>query len=613
MWPQQRTSAQQWLDAGRSEAWSEPRPAQVLRLDGCLEFAPAPASTRAGRRAHWLHTNGARAKHEPCEVERRLVEELARNPRGGLAKIGAPQPRSEEASSTATPDQDEDEDTQELGLLIRMEGLSSSTDVLRAACEDLASCRPETVVVALHLAAKHLPSDASAAEQVTSSKDLATLLAHLCAYLPQVRSPRLLSRLAWTLGKLEVTSRDADVAVSHICNAAIGILPKFTAQDLTNTLWGLARLRSPNHAGGRGRSAAAVTRLAQAIVHACAQRVPELTSQCIANAFWAVARLRLRLEHVRDLVEGCLVELSGGRQLRAFTPQGLANIVWALAELCGDSAARKGESLLTAPWRANAVLVFTSVAVEALGRIDEFQPQELSMLAWACAKFHGRARPPTARGRGGRCRPGAEPHPAEIEALLLGIARQGSLRLAQLSAQSVSNIAWALGTCGLLKPGEACAPARAFLCDAMAMAERQLDGYAPQAVANLIWAAVRLISARDAEDQGEREAFEAFSVVVARHATLQMLGYSWRDLAGISVALAYTWPPARETLTFMTLVVGQAAAHCYELSPQMMLNIARAAVRLELPLENVQSLVDAIAHCMGMQQLHLNDADSTLR
>lgn len=83
--------------------------------------------------------------------------------------------------------------------------------------------------------------------------------------------------------------------------------------------------------------------------------------------------------------------------------RGIANILWALAELCqggGTADAAWKESPVDRGISSGARLVFLLMAVEALDRVADFQPQELSMVAWACAKFYGRGGRPRRRGGG---------------------------------------------------------------------------------------------------------------------------------------------------------------------------------------------------------------------
>ena len=109
------------------------------------------------------------------------------------------------------------------------------------------------------------------------------------------------------------------------------MLATFTGQDLTNTLWGFARL-FPGGASGAANHVKQVSVATHAIIRQCIQKVDALTSQPLANSLWSMARLKV---HGPDVDE--YVRLAQGRMgahgLDSFTPQGLANVLWALAQL----------------------------------------------------------------------------------------------------------------------------------------------------------------------------------------------------------------------------------------------------------------------------------------
>jgi len=112
-----------------------------------------------------------------------------------------------------------------------------------------------------------------------------------------------------------------------------------------------------------------------------------------------------------------------------------------------------------------------------------------------------------------------------------------------------------------------------------------------------------------AEQEEALGVVRAFGVAAAKDATLRMLDFSWRDLAGVSVALAHRSLRLPEALTFLTLLVGHAAACCSELTPQMMLNIAQSAVRVHVRPEKMQAMVDGIAAALACGRLHFNEVD----
>ncbi|CAE8646027.1 unnamed protein product [Polarella glacialis] len=528
---------------------------------------------------------------------------------------------SESGRSGETEASTEFKDDEDLSLLIQMEGAQTSQEVLAAAHQVLARLSPETTVAALHLAARHAPATATGA----ASPHLAAILAHLRRLLPRLRQSRCLSRLAWTLGKLEVRTPDVEAAVCHICAVAPQSLQKFTSQDLTNTLWGLARLfPAATDRRGRGNSSSSsnvgtqVARLADSIIGACSQRVQNLTAQCLSNALWAAARIGLRGPRMEDFLWHTLQELqSGDRQLAVFTPQGLANMLWAIAEL---KAAGVGAGLTeagTPSFEEASREACAMVAGAAASRVHEFQHQELSMMAWAMAKLHGRGAGSEGGRKGARRKPGgkaASGRPSEIDQLMLSIAGEAHTRLSQLSPQSVSNLAWALATMDLSGPSEELTVARDFLCSACEESATKLGEYSPQAVANLLWAAVRIELPAASAGMGPQsrlpQEVHRLAGAAAKETTLRMLEFSWRDLAGVAVAVSHRHLRLPEALTFATLLVGHAAVHCGDLTPQLMLNIAQSCVRIGVPVGAMQGMVDSIQKTISERGLSLNEVDT---
>ncbi|CAE8616793.1 unnamed protein product [Polarella glacialis] len=96
----------------------------------------------------------------------------------------------------------------------------------------------------------------------------------------------------------------------------------------------------------------------------------------------------------------------------------------------------------------------------------------------------------------------------------------------------------------------------------------------------------------------------------AKETTLRMLEFSWRDLAGVAVAVSHRHLRLPEALTFATLLVGHAAVHCGDLTPQLMLNIAQSCVRIGVPVGAMQGMVDSIQKTISERGLSLNEVDT---
>lgn len=226
------------------------------------------------------------------------------------------------------------------------------------------------------------------------------------------------------------------------------------------------------------------------------------------------------------------------------------------------------------------------------------------MLAWAVAKLHGRG--PAASGARRRRSYTAPGRSEDVDRFVVALAEEAHRRLAQLGPQSVANIAWALATLELLGSPAHHAPARAFLTAAASVAKDQLEHYSPQAVANLMWAVVRLEPQRHNRTP---QAVASLAVAAALESTRRMQEFSWRDLAGVSVALASRKLRSPEALSFATILVGHTASRCREIAPQALLNIAQSCARLGVDPFAMRPLVDAMSARIMGQGLQLNDVD----
>lgn len=508
----------------------------------------------------------------------------------------------------------ESKDDADLSQLIQLECVHTSQDALAAVKKVLHRLTPEMTLAALHLVAR--TSSAPHSKQMNLS-DLHALLTVLQQSLPKLRSTRSLSRLSWSLGKLEVLNREVEVAIMHICSVAPPFLPKFSCQDLTNTLWGIARLYPASAAkAGRGSgsrmssTASSAVALSAAIVSVCCERLHQLSAQCLSNALWSAARIGIRGLNAEDFLWHSLMEISTNRQLSGFSPQGLANMSWAIAEFKSagvgwNPRADRSPSL-------DQLIRTTCVALcSAAGtRMAEFQHQELSMLAWAMAKVNGRSTGSEAKN-GSRRKMGKAARVKEIDRLMICLAEEAHRRLPQLSPQSVSNLAWALATMDMLTAsvgsGQDHRSAREFVCAACEVASEKLSEYSPQAVANLLWAAVR--TEPEANSNRLPQEVNKLASAAARETATRLLEFSWRDLAGVAVAVSHRNLRVPEAWTFATTLVGMATVHCHELTPQLMLNIAQSSVRIGVDADRMQLLVDAIAQTIQSRDLKLNDVD----
>mmetsp|Transcript_14418 Transcript_14418/g.34029 ORF Transcript_14418/g.34029 Transcript_14418/m.34029 type:complete len:779 (+) Transcript_14418:111-2447(+) len=388
--------------------------------------------------------------------------------------------------------------------------------------------------------------------------------------LPRVRCPSMVAKLLWSLGKLEVQSPEVSTAVRYVANMVKKtptMLKQLGPHELSKALWGMARLAPTRSA--RNRSWAKPEEgLSLALIIEITARVQQLTPQCLSNALWAVARLETHHSAVHRFARACANAFCAMPDLSGFTSQGLANVLWAFARLCvalKEAGTNDGRAVCRA-----AVL-------EAQGRLKQFQPQELSMLAWAVAKIHGRGRTSVRASR-------ANATSSDLVNVLLQVADIAAPSLHLFTPQGISNIAWSMAKMDVLNYPEV----QKFMLTTSAHAAPSLHDYPPQAIANLLWAVGQLPNDVDDPDSVLTE----IAAAAARQAYQRMKEFGWQDLAGVAVALSHGRHTIPEALAFVAEAMSQAAWYCRE--ARVMLNIALAAARLGMVGQEYQELVEAI-------------------
>jgi len=490
---------------------------------------------------------------------------VTRRRRGGRRRRGNPPLHSISLPSNA------DESAQSAGACLAP---TSADEVLRSAESD-ADCDVFSLVSTFHLAAKL----AGAEPQPVLAQRARRLFAYGCAYISSLQDPSLLARLLWSLGRLEVKGSEVALLVEHFAHVTRNSVENFSVKDLSSSLWGLARLFQACHESESALSSAHV------LAAESLRRVQSLSAQCMSNALWAAARLTLRGRQGEIFADGCAEELCRRGDLSLFTSQGLANMMWAIAKLrLGTHSAGTGS--LSAQ-RACVIIV-----EESRKRLKDFATQELSMLAWSTAKLQGRG----SKGRSG-VKVDVPEDLRHIEHFLVEVAEEARLRLSECSGQAISNLAWALATVDVLGHDSALG----FVTEAACCATHRLSEFSPQAISNFCWALARVhVSHSSRVGSGSvppRAVVREFMASAAVETSARMSEFAWRDLSGVIVALAHGRHKSPEASTFASILVSRAAAHCAELSTQVMLNIALSASRLGVHAEELHPMVEGIRQC----------------
>merc|ERR1719291_698368 len=146
---------------------------------------------------------------------------------------------------------------EDIQLLELMESQKTADQVLEVVHEHLPRLTTEMTAEALYLVARRLPSSQHG---ITHNTRLPPLLLKLSRGISKLQSARSLAQLAWTLGKLDTRAHahsppllpGMEECMLHICGMLPEVMAKCSPQDLTNTLWGIARLFPGGASGTQG-------------------------------------------------------------------------------------------------------------------------------------------------------------------------------------------------------------------------------------------------------------------------------------------------------------------------------------------------------------------------
>ncbi|PSC74935.1 RAP domain [Micractinium conductrix] len=206
---------------------------------------------------------------------------------------------------------------------------------------------------------------------------------------------------------------------------------EFTARNLANTLWSLAKA---NHHPG--------VEFLTAMVGEVRQKIDGGTAQNVANCLWAFATLGF---HPGDEVMAALAAAIK-QKLPECTSQNISNAILAFAKL---------------EWAPGAA-VLEGLAAEALAKIRTFSPQALSNTLWGLSKL-GIAAP----------------------ALMEGIGQEARAQLHEFNSQNLANSVWAYANIGVVPSGE-------LLQDFARAAISRMPEFSPQNISNFLWAFAKL-------------------------------------------------------------------------------------------------------------------------
>lgn len=435
--------------------------------------------------------------------------------------------------------------------------------------------------------------------QVEVMNDVAfqELVAHMHFLLPLAwqapDSHRHFTDVLYALGKLETTRYHH--LIKDLCMAFTMpyVLPRCTQVELSTVLWSLGRLVPCDIA--RSCATAPAKGLAEQIIVSFAGRsLAQLTPHCISEVMWASAKLGMDSMSTQNFMNACKNELRNRASLSDFSTQGLANTSWAIAK-----------SL--ASWQYNNIDYRATgdaslkIIQASLPHLKKFEPLELSMSAWAIAKIHARGEAHLLQNKG-----------HEIGSFVVAIAEEVVKRFHLMSAQSISNVAWALAKMDRMTDKSSIS---FFDCTVQAVVKTP-SHFSPQAISNLCYAFSWLNSRHSKFSASFQEAIWTFGEVACHQALTRSHEFDWKDLSGVLVAVGPRnqqdkkaigqGPYTRQLAEHLAKRVSEEGC---SLTAQVALNISVTAARIGISSQVLRALFRTMSKVIVSRTPAVNDHD----
>ncbi|MGO0309266.1 DUF1601 domain-containing protein [Endozoicomonas acroporae] len=288
----------------------------------------------------------------------------------------------------------------------------------------------------------------------------------------------------------------------HVQTKAESKVDHFNPQEVTNLLWSVAKLV------GNGLKPEKMPKLKEAVtallphVQTKAESKKEkdhFKPQEVANLLWALAKLAdngLTLEKTPKLKETVTALLphvqtkaESKKEKDHFTPQHIANLLWALAKLVDNGLALENTPKLKEA--VTALLPHLKTKAESQEEKDQFKRQEVANLLWALAKLveNGLELEKTADIK------------EAVTVLLCHVQTKAESKEGKdhFTPQHIANLLWALAKLvdnglELEKTPKLKEAVAALLCHVKTNAEskEEKDHFNTQGIVNLVWAVAKL-------------------------------------------------------------------------------------------------------------------------
>eukprot|EP00931_Biecheleriopsis_adriatica_P073839 TRINITY_DN4804_c0_g3_i2.p1 TRINITY_DN4804_c0_g3~~TRINITY_DN4804_c0_g3_i2.p1 ORF type:complete len:682 (+),score=105.22 TRINITY_DN4804_c0_g3_i2:159-2048(+) len=207
--------------------------------------------------------------------------------------------------------------------------------------------------------------------------DVSFILTHASNAVPQNLghfTAGQLSTVLWSLANLDEGRRLPDPS-GRLANAivaqSIQRISRFTPTDLTLSLWALSKMELKGQ----------VVKLfaQQSIVKIRTSMLEGISPQGLSNSFWACAKLPVEQEiAVRFCEDAVRRAIASEGFCRSMAPSELAMTLWAIARV-HERRANRDQPM------PNVDVLASTIAEQACSRIRAFAPNSVSNIAWALA------------------------------------------------------------------------------------------------------------------------------------------------------------------------------------------------------------------------------------
>ncbi|MBO9481352.1 RAP domain-containing protein, partial [Salinisphaera sp. G21_0] len=231
--------------------------------------------------------------------------------------------------------------------------------------------------------------------------------------------------------------------------------------------------------------------------------------QGIANLLWAMAKLvdngQEQTPEFNEAVVALLPHVNA--QKDQFIPQHIVNLLWAMAKLVDNGQEQTPE--------------FNEAVVALLPHVnaqkDQFIPQHIANLLWAMAKLVDN---------------GQEQTP-ELNEAVVALLHQVNTQKDQFDAQGIANLLWAMAK--LLDNGQEQAPGiKATVAILLPLVNIQKANFKPLEITNLLWAMAKLVDNGQEKTPGLQEAV----AVLLPHVIAQKDQFNAKNIANLLWAMA---------------------------------------------------------------------------